>query len=152
MRPELKAHFALAGTKVLSAGLPIGAGRRINTADRRISPRGERAGVGLSAPTDTSFQRHPTRADPLTSGRAPGSLLRRGPVRLPVPSGLFHPGHVPGDRPCRRAGYMPLRALRRDDVTVTIAVAPLPFGCGLVLDDDGGGVGRIDQAKGAGAL
>jgi hypothetical protein len=26
-------------------------------------------------------------------------------VFLPVPSGLFHTGHVPGDRPYWRAGY-----------------------------------------------
>lgn len=45
-------------------------------------------------------------SQPIQWPRVPcGSYAGRVLAFLPVPSGLFHTGHAPGDRPSRRAGY-----------------------------------------------
>jgi hypothetical protein len=71
-----KAHFALAGRSCPQRVCSLEPARRYSTADRRIFPCREASWGWPVSSTDTSFQRHPARADPLTSGQAPG---RRAP-------------------------------------------------------------------------
>ena len=60
------------------------------------------AGDVLSA--DPTTERTPAgRRQPLP---APAERLTTCRLRVPVPSGLFHAGHVPSDRPYGRAGYV----------------------------------------------
>jgi hypothetical protein len=79
-----KAHFALSGRGVPSARLLTGAGPSLSTADRQISLSGASRGWPIG-PTDASYQRHPTRADPPTSSRAPGHFQ---PGSVPVAGAL----------------------------------------------------------------
>ena len=64
------------------------------------------AGVSRSALLLLHLTAAASRPIPIRWARvACGSYAGRVLGIVPVPSGLFHAGHVPGDRPYRRAGY-----------------------------------------------
>ena len=64
------------------------------------------AGVSRSALLLLHLTAAASRPIPIRWARvACGSYAARVLGIVPVPSGLFHAGHVPGDRPYRRAGY-----------------------------------------------
>lgn len=83
----------------------------INEPTSRGCPWKVCAGVSRSALSRlvTAGASQPTRKPRVPCGSYAGRVL----FFLPVPSGLFHAGHVPGDRPCRRAGYGTRKARAR---------------------------------------
>src|SRR5262245_46205333 len=77
--------------------------RRLDTADRRVAV----AGPGSSCRASRYYLNDGVLACQSASnaGRCDYAHIQFF-VLAPVPSGLFHAGHVPGDRPYKRAGYV----------------------------------------------
>ena len=98
-----EAHFALAWARCTFSVIG-GAGRRFSTSDQRVALR-LRQGWPVGALAASSSGRT-CAADP-TAATSLQVLLALRPCVVPVPSGLFHDGHVPVDRPYVRAGYAP---------------------------------------------
>ncbi len=100
------AHFALRGRSVvcMTAWSHGAQTHWIGELTSRGYSRKVRAGVSRSALSLlhlTAAASQPIQWPRVACGSCPGRVL----FFLPVPSGLFHAGHGPGDRPSRRAGY-----------------------------------------------
>jgi hypothetical protein len=111
---EIGHSFAFEGGAACSTEPRYGA--IVTQADRR-NPVTGRPGSGCRPLLALHLTRDRRAANPPASRLPAGRNLQRSPLLggfatalfSPVPSGLFRVGHVPDDRPYRRAGYVSLR-------------------------------------------